>query len=151
MQRRLNEDFLDLLRLFSGGGVKYLLVGGYALAVHGRPRATGDMDLWVEPSAGNAGAVYRALAGFGAPLQGITADDLSLPGVVFQIGLSPRRIDVITSIDGVTFEGAWPNRVAVELDGVTVNVIGRSDLLKNKRSTGRLQDLADVEMLEKQG
>ncbi|MBI5525391.1 MAG: hypothetical protein HY897_03585 [Deltaproteobacteria bacterium] len=144
----MNKDFLDLLRSFGDGGVRFLVVGAYALAVHGRPRATGDLDVWVEPTPENAPKVVHALQSFGAPLGGLSIDDLSKPGVVFQIGVEPRRIDVLTRITGVSFESAWPNRKEVLVEGLNIPVIGRGEFIKNKRATGRLKDLADADSLE---
>jgi hypothetical protein len=146
----MNPDFLDLLRAFSAADVRFLVVGAYALGVHGRPRATKDFDVWVEASAENAPKVVRALRAFGAPLMGLTEDDLRTPGIGLQIGLEPGRIDVLTAISGVTFEEAWPGRIEAEFgDGVRCGVIGVEHLLKNKRAAGRPQDLADVDALER--
>ena len=140
----LNPDFRDILSTFNAAGVEYLLVGAYALAAHGVPRATGDIDLWVRPSQQNAERVWRALEGFGAPLERLSVGDLATPDVVVQIGVSPRRVDVLTSIDGVDFDAAWPERVLVPVDGLEVPVISRRHLVANKRATGRPQDLADI-------
>ena len=123
---------------------EYLIVGAYALAAHGLPRATGDIDLWVRPIAENAEKVWKAIIKFGAPLINLTKEDLATPGIIFQIGVIPRRIDIITSIDGVTFDEAWAERKQLEIEGLTVSVIGRNHLLINKQSTGRKKDLADV-------
>lgn len=148
----LNDDYRDMLSAFSAENVKYLVVGAYALAVHGRPRATGDIDFWVLATHTNAKCVLRALTTFGAATSDITIDDLSQPGLVIQIGVAPRRIDILTSIDGVDdFESAWTARDEVVFDGITVPVISRSDLIATKRATGRLQDLADAEWLEEEG
>src|SRR5574339_875662 len=106
----MNPDFVDLLRAFADAEVRYLVVGAYALAHHGRPRATGDLDIWVDASPSNAPRVMRALAAFGAPMNEITEDDFAQPGVVFQIGVPPGRIDVLTELSGVTFAEAWPER-----------------------------------------
>lgn len=144
----LNPDFRDILSTFSEEAVDYLLVGAYAVAVYGLPRATGDIDLWVRRSPDNAARVWRALARFGAPLSGVTLEEFEEPGVVFQIGVAPRRIDILTSIDGIDFGDAWESRNAVEVDGIQVTVIGREDLVKNKKAVGRPQDLADVALLE---
>jgi len=113
----LNPDFRDILSAFSDADVDYLVVGAYAMAAHDLPRATGDIDLWVRASAGNARRVLRALAAFGAPLDGVTAEDFSGPDVVFHIGLPPRRIDLLTSVDGVTFDEAWGERLTLRLGG----------------------------------
>ena len=135
----LHEDFRDLLVLFADAGVEFVIVGAYALAFHGAPRASGDIDLFVRPSLANAQRVFDALARFGAPLEsaGVTAGDFAQPGAVYQIGLPPRRIDVLTEISGVTFDEAWTSRVAGEVEGRTVGFIGRAALLKNKEASGR--------------
>jgi hypothetical protein len=146
----LNPDFRDILSTFNAERVEYLVVGAYALAAHGLPRATGDIDLFVRPSTANADRVWAALARFGAPLDGITHDDLATPGTVFQIGIAPSRIDVINAIDGVTFDVAWSGRIDLRIEGIDLSVIGRAELLANKRASGRPQDLADVARLERQ-
>jgi hypothetical protein len=127
-----------------------MLVGAYALAAHGFPRATGDMDIWIRRSAENAQRVWVALQRFGAPRRNLTVEDLQSPDVVFQIGVAPRRVDILTSIDGVAFDEAWPERKQVEVEGQKFAVIGRAQLLENKRASGRPQDLADVAWLESQ-
>jgi Nucleotidyl transferase of unknown function (DUF2204) len=137
-----------MLSALSAEGVEHLLVGAYAMAVHGVPRATGDIDLWVRPSQANAAKVLRALARYGAPIGALTLDDLAKPGTVFQIGVAPHRIDVLTAIDGVEFEKAWSRRTTTDIAGLTVPVIGREDLIRNKRSTGRARDEADADRLE---
>ncbi len=147
----LAADFRDLLRAFSDHDVRFLVVGAYALAVHGRPRATGDLDVWVDPTPENAERAHAALSAFGAPLDDLTVADLTTPGLVFQIGVAPLRIDVMTRISGVDFAGAWSRRVQASFDDVAAPVLGRQDLLANKRATGRLQDLADIESLERSG
>lgn len=147
----MNRDFLDMLSALSEEEAEYLIVGAYALAVHGLPRATGDLDIWVHRSPENAGRVWRALSGFGAPLDSLTQADLSSEGLVFQIGVAPQRIDLLTSIDGVEFETAWPDRLETEVSGLTVPVISRQQLAANKRASGRPQDLADLTWLEQDG
>lgn len=147
----LNPDFRDILFAFSKAGVKYLLVGAYAMAAHGQVRATGDIDLWVEFSQDNSAKVMDALETFGAPLHEIRQDDFEQADVVFQIGVAPRRIDILTSIDGVEFSDAWEGRHEVRVSGITVPVIGRPELIKNKLSTGRTKDLADAEWLQGEG
>ena len=145
----LNPDYRDILSAFSDEKVDYLLVGAFALAVHGHPRATGDIDLWVRPDTSNAARVMAALARFGAPTTDVSDSDFSAPGIVYQIGVAPRRIDVLTMIDGIPdFQDAWESRVEVEIEGITVPTIGLQHLIQNKRSTGRPQDLADVAWLE---
>lgn len=143
----MNPDFREILAVLSGEGAEYLLVGAHALAVHGHPRATRDLDIWVGLSGDNPPRVWRALERFGAPLQQLTPDDLRQPGLVIQIGVAPQRIDILTSIDGVEFPPAFRARLEVDLDGVRVPVISRSHLIQNKRASGRTQDLADLEAL----
>jgi hypothetical protein len=144
----LNEDFLDMLSALSEAGVEFLVVGAHALAFHGHVRATGDLDIWVRPTAENASRVWAAILRYGAPHRHMTLEDFHTPDVVFQVGVAPNRIDVITSISGVEFESAWANRKKVAVDEVAFFVIGRSDLLQNKRASGRPKDLADVAWLE---
>ncbi len=144
----MNRDFSDLLSAFNAQRVDYLIVGAHALAAHGHVRATKDLDVWVRPDQENAGRVLRALADFGAPIQGLSQSDLSRPGLIFQIGVPPLRIDVITDIDGIDFATAWPERVMTSFGSVPVAVLSRRHLITNKRAAGRLQDLADVERLE---
>jgi hypothetical protein len=143
----MNQDFVDLLRAFVDHDVRFLIVGAYALGVHGRPRATGDLDVWVEPAPDNAAQVMKALARFGAPLDHVTAADFSIPGIVFQMGLPPVRIDVLTQLSGLTFDEAWPGRVKASFGPVAVDVIGRDAFIRNKRATGRPRDLGDIASL----
>jgi hypothetical protein len=143
----MNQDFVDLLRAFIARDVRFLIVGAYALAIHGRPRATGDLDVWVEPTPENASRVLQALAEFGAPLAGVTLDDLSRPGAVLQLGLPPRRIDLLTDLTGVTFDAAWPSRVKAPFGPLSVDYLGRETFIANKRATGRARDLGDIESL----
>lgn len=137
-----------MLAALSAAGADYLVVGAHALATHGVPRATGDLDLWVRPTPENARRTWAALEEFGAPLHELEIEDLSRPEVVFQIGIAPRRIDLLTSITAVSFDDAWENRVSVEIEGIEVPVLGREELLRNKRAVGRTRDLADIEALE---
>jgi hypothetical protein len=147
----LHEDFRDVLVLFADAGVDFVIVGAYALAFHGAPRASGDIDLFIRPSPPNARRVFDALARFGAPLEsaGVTAADFTLPGTVYQIGRPPRRIDVMTEISGVTFDEAWESRVIAEVDGRPVGFIGKSALVRNKEAAGRPKDIADVARLRR--
>ena len=144
----MNRDFSELLLAFNASGVEYLVVGAYALAAYGHVRATKDLDIWVRADHENAKKVLSAISAFGAPLADLTTDDLSRPGTVFQIGVPPLRIDIITEIDGVRFADAWPDRWQTDFGGVPVFVISRHHLILNKKTAGRLQDLADVEQLE---
>jgi hypothetical protein len=145
---RLARDFRDLLAVFVAHDVRFLVVGAYALAVLGRPRATGDLDVWLDATPSNAKRAFAALREFGAPLDELRVDDLARPGIVFQIGLPPLRIDVLTAIDAVDFASAWRRRLVADFDGVDAGVIGREDFLINKRATGRLKDRADAERLD---
>jgi hypothetical protein len=144
----VNLDFKELLLAFNAQNVEYLIVGAHALAAHGHVRATKDLDLWVRPDILNARKVIQALSDFGAPLSDLTADDLSRKKTIFQIGLPPVRIDIITNIDGVEFEEAWPDRLEMSFGDVPAFVISRHHLITNKKTSARLQDLADVQQLE---
>ena len=144
----LNEDYKDMLQALVDEEVRFLLVGAYALAAHGYPRATMDIDIWVMPSADNAEAVLRALRRFGAPLHNLTKGDLEKEGTVFQIGVAPRRIDIITAASGLEFDEAFSRAMSVELEGIQVHIPSVADLIRNKRASGRTKDLADAEALE---
>ena len=144
----MNPDFLDLLRAFIAADVRFLIVGAYALALHGRPRATGDLDVWVEATPENAVCVMRALAAFGAPLAELSVDDFSREGVTYQIGVPPGRIDILTELTGLAFADAWADRVQRPFGEVEVDFIGRASFIRNKRATGRTKDLADIEGME---
>jgi len=150
MKLHLPPDFLDLLIELNRASAKYLLVGGHAVAFHGRPRATKDFDLWIEASADNARRVVAALSAFGAPLGQLSESDFERPGHGFRMGSPPFRIEILTEISGVEFGHAWDARQSCTVDGVAFGVIGRDDLIKNKRAAGRPQDLADVDVLERQ-
>jgi hypothetical protein len=145
----VNDDFTDLLSALLAEGARFLVVGAHAMAVHGVPRATGDLDVWIAADAGNAGRVWNALVRFGAPVAalGFTRDDLTRRHQVLQIGLPPRRIDLLTSISGVEFEPAWSRRVERSVAGISPPFIGRDDLILNKKATGRPKDLADLAAL----
>jgi hypothetical protein len=144
----VNRDFRDLLAEFNVQGVEYLVVGAHALAAHGHVRATKDLDIWVRPDAENAKRALKALKGYGTPLHDLTETDLAQQGTVFQIGVPPLRIDVITAIDGVSFDEAWSARLQTKFAGQPAAVLSRHHLIRNKRAAGRTQDLADVEWLE---
>ena len=144
----MNRDFAEMLNALSAEGADVLVVGAYAVAGHGLPRATGDIDLWVRPTPENSARVWRALERFGAPRSRLLPTSFTEPDIVYQIGLPPNRIDILTAIDGVTFAEAWPERVTSTVDGVTFQMISKHHLLANKRATGRPQDLADVARLE---
>ena len=144
----INPDFRDLFAALNAARSKYLLVGGYALAVHAIPRFTKDLDIWIEPHAENAPRAMEALRQFGAPLSSLSEADLAAPGTVFQIGVPPNRIDILTSIDGVIFADAWPLRFEAAYGDVPITVLSRVHLIQNKRAVGRPQDLVDAALLE---
>ena len=145
----VNADFRDLFAALNDAGARYLLVGGYALAVHSVPRFTKDLDVWIDSTPENAPLVLEALRTFGAPTTSLEDGDLTRAGIVFQIGLAPNRIDIITAIDGVDFADAWPARVTARYGDQAIAVIGRAHLIANKRASGRPQDLLDAELLER--
>ena len=145
----LNSDFSDLLHEFNAAGVEYVVVGGQAFGFHAQPRYTKDIDLFVNPHPENAHRVYRALAVFGAPIGNLTVEDLSEPDLVYQIGVEPNRLDVLTAIDGVPFVTAWAARVAGTYGDERMWVIGLDDLIENKRAAGRERDILDVRELER--
>ncbi len=144
----LNQDFKDILSEFLNGKVEFMVVGGYAMAFHGFVRATGDIDLWIRSSHENAEKVWQALENFQAPLFDLKKEDLQTPGMVFQLGMIPNRIDIITQIDGVDFDEAWNKHKTVQIDDLKIPVIGKSHLLINKKSTDRPKDKNDVLWLE---
>ena len=145
----LNQDFRDMLLCLKEEGVEFIVVGAYALAAHGFPRATGDIDIWVRNSPDNAGKIMAALAKFGAPLANLTEQDFTTPDIVVQIGVQPCRIDITTGIDGIEFDEAWPNRVPITVDGLDIYVPSKGDLLKNKVASGRDKDQGDIAWLKK--
>lgn len=142
-------DWIELCTLLNAHGADYLLVGGQAVIAHGYPRLTKDMDLWVRPTTSNGSRVLSALAAFGAGMDQLTPKQFEDPRTLLMIGREPFRVDILTELPGVTFDQAWDSRIYVTLDGVQLPVIGKADLIKNKRAVGRLQDLADAEELEK--
>ena len=150
MSAEVPADFVDLVQCLREEQCAYVIVGAHALAVHGAPRATGDLDVFVRPDAGNAERVYRALVRFGAPVEahGVHVADFATPGTVYQLGLPPNRIDLMTAITGVTFEEATRDTVVGHLGSEAVACIGLDALLQNKRAAGRAKDLADAEVLE---
>ena len=143
----LNEDYKEILQCLAGEDAKFLLVGAYALAVHGYPRATIDIDIWVMPSPENAVAVLRALRRFGAPLHGLTAADLQKDDTIFQIGVAPRRIDIITGASGLQFSQTFRTSIEIDIEGLRVHIPSVDDLIRNKRASGQTKDLADAEAL----
>jgi len=147
--RMLNEDYKDILQIFIEEKVNFLLVGAYALAAHGLPRATGDIDLFIKSDKDNSQRVYQALVRFGALVSGISKEDFQVGDLIFQIGIVPRRIDIITSITGVSFDEAFSSRIITEVNGIKVPVISLDKLIKNKEASGREKDLLDVKILKK--
>jgi hypothetical protein len=145
----LNKDWREFLALFNSNGVEYLVVGAFAVAFHGFPRYTADLDLLVRPTEENAHRALRALSEFGFSQLGIQVSDLCTQGMVVQLGVKPNRIDLLTAISGVSFEEAWATRSEAELDGISTCFIGRAALLRNKEQTGRAKDLGDAEELRK--
>jgi hypothetical protein len=143
----MNRDFVEMLSALSAAGARFLIVGAHALAAYGTPRATGDLDIWIDAAPENAARVLRALTEFGAALFDLTVEDLSKPDTVFQLGLPPCRIDILSSISGVEFNDAWPRRLEVTIAGLPVGVIGRSDFIANKKASGRPKDLMDIDLL----
>ena len=144
----MNPDFVDLLRAFTAADVRFLIVGAYALALHGRPRATGDLDVWIDATPENASRLMIALREFGAPLDQIAESDFISPGVVYQICVPPGRIDILTQLTGLTFAEAWPARLLKAFGDVEAPFIGKAAFLKNKRATGRPKDLGDIEGMQ---
>jgi len=143
----VQEDFRDLLALFNANQVDYLIVGAHALAYHGVPRYTGDLDILVRPDPGNARGILKALKEFGFGAVGLTADDFTIPDKVLQLGVPPVRIDIVTSITGVSWEDAAAGRVQGNYGDVPVHFLGKKEFIKNKRSLGRKKDEADLEAL----
>src|ERR1035441_10267966 len=135
---KINSDFKDLLRSLNAGGVRYLVVGGYAVMVHTEPRYTKDLDIWISPDRENARAMLAALAAFGAPTAGVSAE------VFFQIGVDPVRVDILTSVTGLDFPSAWKRRIVVDFGGEPTPVLCRKDILAAKIAAGRLRDQKDV-------
>jgi len=144
----LNENFRDMLAAFDAAGADYLLVGAYAMAAHGCPRATADIDIWVRPTVENARRVWAALESFRAPLSKVTPSDFCTPDIVYQMGVPPQRIDILTSISGVDFDDAWPDRVVVPIDRLAVPVIGLRQLYVNKLASGRDKDRQDAAIVK---
>ncbi len=145
----LNQDYKDMLFLLIEKKVDFLLVGAYALAAHGLPRATADIDIFVKPSPNNAIHIIEVLTEFGAPLDNVSKLDFEKPGTILQIGVKPRRIDIITEIDGLTFDEAKKGKSIVDIEGLSIPVISKINLIKNKQATGRDKDRLDAENLEK--
>ncbi|HEX8265796.1 MAG TPA: DUF6036 family nucleotidyltransferase [Pyrinomonadaceae bacterium] len=143
----LNPDFREFVELLNSNSVKYLIVGGYAVAFHGHPRYTKDLDVWLELSEENAERVVQALRDFGFGSLNFTKEDFLLTGQVVQLGYPPSRIDLINSPDGVDFAECFASRIEIEIEGLKISIIDLENLKKNKKASGRLQDLADLEKL----
>lgn len=143
----LNKDFKEFIELLQSNSVEFLVVGAHALAVHGRPRYTGDIDIWVRPEPSNFARLIRALDAFGFAALGVSAEDFMAPQAMVQLGYPPARIDLLTSIDGVTFEDCFAHRLDVMIAGTLLPVISIDDLIRNKLAAGRAKDLVDVESL----
>jgi len=144
----MNRDFVEMLSALSAAGADYLIVGAYAMAAHGWPRATGDIDIWVRPTRDNAARVMLALETYGAPLFDLTIDDLTRSDTVFQIGVPPGRVDILSGVSGIEFDEAWESRISLALDGIETQAIGFEALLKNKLAAGRAKDMADLAWLQ---
>ena len=145
----LNEDYKEILRALAASKARFLVIGAYAMGAYGYVRATGDFDIWVEHSPENSAKVYKALKKFGAPLSQIAPDTFAVKGIVFQIGVAPRRIDILTSIDGVSFKKAYSAREEFRIERIKIPLLSKADLIKNKSSTGRAKDKLDVKELRR--
>ena len=144
----LDQDFEDFVSLLNKRQVEYMVVGGYALAFHGKPRHTGDLDIWINVNEQNAERMVQVMKDFGVSALGFTKKDFLKPGYISQIGYPPLRIDVLNSIDGVEFAKAYPNRIMYGInDDLIIAIIGLRDLLENKQATGRAQDIADIKQI----
>ena len=148
MSQVFNEDYRDMIVCLQKEGVEFMLVGGYAVALYGWPRMTFDIDFWILANPQNAAAVLRALRAFGAPLMDLREEDFHKPGIVFQIGTEPQRIDILSAISGVSYEDAMTRAVSMSVDGLTFKVISIDDLIVNKQASGRPKDIADARTLE---
>ncbi len=146
----LDKDFVEFIECCVNREVKFLVVGGYALAAHGHPRATKDLDVWVLIEPANADRILAALADFGMDSVGLTQSDFLEPGVIVQLGYPPVRIDLLTSASGVTFEDCWDRRITIGVGSVEAGFMSHADLIVNKRASGRPQDLVDIEVLERE-
>jgi hypothetical protein len=145
----LNRDFKEMLSCLKDEGVDFIVVGAYALAAHGFPRATGDIDIWVRNSFENAQKVMRALTKFGAPVFRLSEEDFTAHDMIIQLGVEPCRIDLLTGIDGVEFDKAWQNKLSITIDDLEIGILSKEDLLRNKLATGREKDQGDIVWLEK--
>ncbi len=144
----LNEDYKEMLQILLSNEVKFLIVGAYAMGIYGYPRATGDFDIWVEASIGNSKRLYKSLTEFGTLLSDINEKTFSEKGIVFQIGVAPRRIDIITHIDGIDFKSAYQSKQEIEIENLQIPFLSKEDLIKNKQATGRKKDILDIDYLK---
>jgi hypothetical protein len=144
----LHRDFSDMLSALNDSGAEYLVVGAYAMAFHGYVRATADIDIWLRPTPENAHRVWGALATFGAPTTHLIESDLHAPDMVYQFGVAPFRIDLLTGIDGVDFDEAWSQRQQIVAAGLPINVLAKELLIRNKLASGRPKDATDVVWLQ---
>lgn len=142
-----SQDFKEFVELLINHKAEYLIVGGYAVGVHGHPRYTGDLDIWLNPTQENANRILACVNEFGFASFGLKQDDFTKEGNIVQLGYPPLRIDLLTQIDGVTFSECYQNKIQVEIEGLLVNFIGYNDLIKNKKESGRLRDLDDLNNL----
>ena len=145
----MNQDFVDLFQELFEKKCKFLIVGAFAVSVHAEPRATGDLDIWIGTDKKNGENVYQALKSFGAPLSDLSAQDLQSRETVFQMGIAPNRIDILTTLTGVDFEQAWKHKIEITIGSFSIPVIGREQLIQNKKALARPKDLFDLELLEK--
>ena len=143
-----SQDFKEFVELLIKHKVEYLIVGGYAVSIHGHPRYTGDLDIWLNPTSTNADLIVKCVNEFGFSSFNLTQADFTKPGNIIQLGYPPLRIDLLTEIDGVTFEECFANRKEVAIDGLKINFIGYNDLLKNKKESGRARDMDDIDNLQ---
>jgi hypothetical protein len=147
---KINSDFRDLLRSLNAAGVRYLVVGGYAVMVHTEPRYTKDLDVWIKPELSNARALLSALSEFGAPIAEVTPEDFTQPETFFQIGVDPVRADIMTTVTGLDFESAWCRKISVDFGGIEAPVLCRADILAAKIASGRARDRKDARPLQRE-
>ncbi len=144
----LNKDYKEMLQSLLDNEVKFLIVGAYAMGAYGYPRATGDLDIWVDASSENSHKIYKSLSQFGSPLSDINKETFTEKGIVFQVGIAPRRIDILTQIDGVSFKEAYEAKEEIKIEDLKVPFISKEKFIKNKLATGREKDRLDAEYLK---
>jgi hypothetical protein len=144
----LNKDYKEILQILLKNKVKFLVVGAYAMGAYGYPRSTGDIDIWVENSLANSKIIYKSLSEFGAPVSNINKKTFTERNIIFQIGIAPRRIDIITHIDGVNFTKAFKSKKYIFIERLKIPFLSKKDLIKNKKSTGREKDVIDLNYLK---